>query len=318
MKVRDLRALVTGGAGFIGSHLVDRLLENRKIVVCYDNFNPYYSGKEGNVKKHTGNPNYHLVRADILDFESLSQAVKDVDVVYHLAAQPGVRYSIEHPLEVTQINVCGTTNVLEAARQGKATKIVYASSSSVYGNPESMPVSEDHPLRPISPYGASKLAGEKYCQTYAKLYGMDIVMLRYFTVYGPRQRPDMAIRKFVTQILDDRPPVIYGDGTQMRDFTYIDDIVAGTIAAAETRGSAGEAFNLGGGHRTSVNSLVQRLLKLCGKVGTLQPVYEAAKLGDVENTHADIRKASHALGYNPRTELDQGLKRFIEWCGLLS
>jgi nucleoside-diphosphate-sugar epimerase len=143
---------------------------------------------------------------------------------------------------------------------------------------------------------------------------MDIVMLRYFTVYGPGQRPDMAMRKFVTQILENRPPIIYGDGTQMRDFTYVDDIVAGTIAAAECKGNAGEAFNLGGGHRITINDLVQRLLKLCGKEREIQPGYEPAKLGDVENTHADIAKANHALRYNPSTDLDQGLMGFTQWC----
>jgi len=313
MEVQDLKVLVSGGAGFIGSHLADKLLERRSIVICYDNFSPYYSGKEKNVRNNLNNPNYHLVKADILDFESLSEAMKDVDVVFHLAAQPGVRYSVEHPAEVSQINVNGTISVLETARRREVGKIVYASSSSVYGNPEGMPIGEEHPLAPISPYGVSKLAGEKYCQVYRRLYGLDIVILRYFTVYGPRQRPDMAIHRFVDQISNGKPPVVYGDGKQTRDFTYVDDIVAGTIEAAQAEGYAGEAFNLGGGHRISVNDLLQRLIKLLGKENVIQPVYEAAKPGDVENTHADIGKARGILGYEPRTSLEEGLKNFTEW-----
>jgi len=313
MKVEGLKVLVTGGAGFIGSHLADKLLERHNIVVAYDNFSPYYSGKERNVRNNVDNPNYHLVKADILDFGALSQAMKDVDVVFHLAAQPGVRYSIEHALEVSQINVSGTVNVLEAARQKRVRKVVYASSSSVYGNPKCMPVGEEHPLDPISPYGVSKLAAEKYCQVYRRLYEMDIVILRYFTVYGPRQRPDMAIHRFVDQIFESKAPVVYGDGKQTRDFTYIDDIVVGTIKAAEIEGYAGEAFNLGGGHRVSVNDLLKRLIKLCRKENVVKPIYEHAKLGDVTDTHADISKARRILGFEPKTDVEGGLRNFIEW-----
>lgn len=317
MKVEGLKVLVSGGAGFIGSHLADKLLERRNIVVCYDNFSPYYSGKETYVRNNLNNPSYHLVKADVMDFEALSQAMKDVDVVFHLAAQPGVRYSVEHPLEVSQINVGGTINILEAARQRRVRKIVYASSSSVYGNPECMPISEEHPLHPISPYGASKLAGEKYCKVYQRLYGMDTVILRYFTVYGPRQRPDMAIFRFVKQISEGKRPVVYGDGKQTRDFTYVDDVVAGTIAAAQTEGYAGEAFNLGGGHRISVNDLLQRLIKLCGKEDVVKPIYERAKSGDVKDTHADISKAKKILDYKPEKDLEDGLRSFIEWYRIL-
>ena len=313
MVIEGVKVMITGGAGFIGSHIADDLLERRNIVVCYDNFSPYYSGKERNVRNNLNNPSYHLVKADILDFGALSQAMKDVDVVFHLAAQPGVRYSVGHPLEVSQINVGGTINILEAARQRRVRKIVYASSSSVYGNPECMPISEEHPLHPISPYGASKLAGEKYCEVYQRLYGMDTVILRYFTVYGPRQRPDMAIFRFVKQISEGKRPVVYGDGKQTRDFTYVNDIVAGTIAAAEIEGYAGEAFNLGGGHRISVNGLLQRLIELLAKDDVIRPIYEAAKLGDIENTHADIKKARSILGYEPKTSLKEGLKNFIDW-----
>jgi len=172
MKLEGLKILITGGAGFVGSHLADKLLERHNLVTCYDNFNQYYSGKERNTEKSQNNPNYRLVRANILDPQPLCEAMDDIDVVFHLAAQAGVRYSIDHPMEVSQINVDGTINVLEAARQRGVSKIIYASSSSVYGTPEYMPVSEEHPLDPISPYGLSKVAGEKYCRLYVKLYGM--------------------------------------------------------------------------------------------------------------------------------------------------
>ena len=313
VELRKLRILVTGGAGFIGSHLADALLQMNNIVINYDNLNPYYTGKQRNVEQSLRNDKYHLFRADIRNFENVFQAMEGVDVVFHLAAQPGVRYSVEHPLEVSQINVGGTINVLEAARQRRVRKIVYASSSSVYGNPECMPVSEAHPLNPISPYGASKLAGEKYCQAYEKLYGMDIVILRYFTVYGPRQRPDMAIYRFVNQIFEGKRPVVYGDGKQTRDFTYVNDVVAGTIAAAQTEGCAGEAFNLGGGQRISVNDLLQRLIKLCGKEDVVGPSHEQAKSGDVRDMHADISKAGRVLRFEPKTDLEEGLRNFIEW-----
>jgi UDP-glucose 4-epimerase len=183
----------------------------------------------------------------------------------------------------------------------------------VYGNPEYVPITEDHPLNPTSPYGVSKLAGEEYCQVYRRLYGMDIVMLRFFTAYGPRQRPDMAIRRFVEKISKGEPPVVYGDGNQQRDFTYIDDVLHGTVAAAQIGGCAGEVFNLGGGYRTSINNLLDRLLRHMGKSNAIQPIYEGKKLGDVETTHADISKARDKLGYQPRTSLDEGLKNFVEW-----
>ena len=312
-NLRNLRILVTGGAGFIGSHLADALLEMNNTVINYDNFSPYYSGKERNVKQNLKNEKYHLIKADIMDFENLLQAMEGVDVVFHLAAQPGVRYSAEHPLEVSQVNIGGTINVLEAARQRRVRKIIYASSSSIYGNLKYMPVSEEHPLNPISPYGVTKLAGERYCQVYAKLHGMDIVTLRYFTVYGPRQRPDMAIYKFVVRILENKAPIVYGDGTQTRDFTYIDNIIQGTIAAAVVEGQAGEVFNLGGGRRTSVNDLLERLLKLCGKEDVIRPIYEQAKLGEVGDTHSDISKARRILNYEPKKSLEECLSSFIEY-----
>lgn len=313
MELKNLRVMITGGAGFIGSHLADALLEMGNTVICYDDFNSYYTGKERNVQHNLNNPNYHLIKADVLDFDNLFHAIHGVDVIFHLAAQAGIRYSVEHPQEVAKINIMGTLILLNAARQQKVKKIIFASSSSVYGNPQYMPTDENHPTNPISPYGASKLSAEKYCLIYHKLYNMNIVILRYFTVYGPRQRPDMAIRKFIRLVFNNKPPVIYGDGTQTRDFTYVDDIIQGTVSVAEMEDVDGEIFNLGGGHSVSVRHLVQLLIELAGKEGKIQPEYVPAKLGDVKDTHADITKARNFLRYEPQSYLENGLRNFLEW-----
>lgn len=313
MEIKNLRVIVTGGAGFIGSHLADTLLEMGNTVICYDCFTPYYTGKEANIEHNLGNPRYRLIKADIFDTSVLASAMKGVDVVFHLAAQPGVRYSIDHPDEVLRINTIGTLNLLKTAKQQDVRRVVYASSSSVYGNPKYTPVDEDHPTEPISPYGISKLASEKYCQYYYRIHGMDIRVLRYFTVYGPRQRPDMAIHIFTKAILEKRPPTIFGDGYQARDFTYVEDVVRGTILASERDGVGGEVFNIGAGHQISVNKLFQLLSKLAGLRDEIKPQHVPAKLEDVRETLADITKARKILGYNPHQDLEEGLKNFQEW-----
>ncbi len=310
--LKNCRVLITGGSGFIGSHLADLLIEMKNIVTCYDNFNEYYSGKERNLQKNMSNPNHTLVKADILDFDELLKTVKCNDVIFHLAAQPGVRYSLENPLEVSRINIDGTINVLEASRLADVRNIVFASSSSVYGEAEYLPIDESHPTNPISHYGVSKLSAEKYCKVYGELYGINISILRYFTAFGPRQRPDMAIHKFVKSILNGKSPIIYGDGNQTRDFTYISDIITGTILAAENNQGV-DFYNLGGGHRISVNTLIHHLLHICNKDTILKPKYEGKKIGDVEDTHADISKASKILGYIPKVTLEDGLMNFVNW-----
>lgn len=306
-------SLITGGAGFIGSNLADKLLNSGTKVICYDNFNSYYFGKERNIEKNLDNSNYRLVKGDILDLKSLSETAKEAEIIYHLAAQPGVRYSIQNPVEVSHININGTINVLEAMRLADVKRLVFASSSSVYGKPQHLPIQETHPTDPISPYGASKLAAEKYCELYGELYGFSISILRYFTAYGPRQRPDMAIHKFVKTILADQNPIIYGDGAQTRDFTYIDDIVQSTVLAAEKMMSGVHIFNIGGGQRISINDLIQRLISLCGKKDNIMPIYESKMFGDMSDTHADIGMASRLLGYKPITSLKEGLNNFIDW-----
>ncbi len=310
MRLTNKKVMITGGAGFIGSHLADRLVEQDNEVLVYDIFNTFYGGKEKNATRLEKHPNFHLVRGDILDYGHLRKAMREIEIVFHLAAQPGVRYSLLHPVETNEVNTAGTLNVLEAARANEVEKIVNVSSSSVYGEQKELPIKETAETHPVSPYGASKLAAEYYCRIYYQTYGVNIITLRYFTVYGPRQRPDMAIHKFVKQLYMNTPLTIYGDGTQSRDFTYVDDIVQGTITTAETENIAGEVFNLGSGHRLTLNELLKLIAEL---MGDFKIKYETKKKGDVAHTQADISKAQRRLGYKPRVDMKEGLSQFIRW-----
>lgn len=312
MELKGLRIMVTGGAGFIGSHLVDELIEMDNSVIVYDNLDKHYAGKEDNIQFHLGDPNLIFLKFDILDYDVLCKVMKKVDVIFHLAAQPGVRYSLENPQKTNTVNTTGTLNVLMAAKQNHVKKIIFASSSAVYGTPQYMPVDETHPTNPISIYGASKLAAEKFCRIYDNLFDLSTITLRYHTVYGPRQRPDMAIYKWTQQLFENKPPVIYGTGEQTRDFTYVDDIIDGTLRSGEIDDVKGEIFNLGGGSRVSVNEVVKLLLKLTGKED-IKPIHEPPKPGDVPDTYADISKGRNLLGYNPKVSLNDGIRQFIKW-----
>ncbi len=313
MRSDCLRALVTGGAGFVGSHLADALLRRGINVVTYDNFNSFYTGKEKNVANNSRRKDYKLIKADILDFKTLLKAMDGVDIVFHQAAQPGVRYSIEHPLESHRINTTGTLNVLIAARESKVSKVVFASSSSVYGVPQSLPMTEEHPTNPNSPYAASKLAAENYCKVFSEVYSLNVVMLRYFSVYGPRGRPDQVVRAFVERVAQGLPPVIYGDGEQTRDFTYVSDVVEANILAAESEGVSGEVFNVGFGGRVSIKELAEMIIDLMDNTGEFSPIHEKSYAGDFPHTQADITKASRVLGYTPKVEFREGLQSFIDW-----
>ena len=310
------RIFITGGAGFIGSHLADRLLEQGYQVVVYDNFSDFYSPseKQPNVSKHLKNPRYRLVEGDILDYELLTSAMKGADVVVHQAAQPGVRFSIKNPEKTHEVNVTGTLMVLKAAEKNEVKKVVFASSSSVYGVPKYLPLDEEHPTNPTSPYAASKLAAEKYCQAFQTVYGLNIVVLRYFSVYGPRMRPDLSLRSFVERVLSGQPPIIYGDGNQSRDWTYIDDAISATVAAIEREEAVGEVFNIGCGNRTTVNQAAHMIISPLGKEGEISPIHEPAYKGDFPHTQANIAKARKILGYMPSVSLEEGVKRLIEWC----
>ncbi len=306
------KVVVTGGAGFIGSHLVDRLISDGYHVAVCDNFDSYYEGKEDNVIHHKGDSNFELHRGDMLDYDFLRAVVRDADIIFHLAAQPGVRFSLENPVKTNLINTQGTLNVIRAAVEEKPRRLVLASSSSVYGTPIKTPVDESHPTRPLSVYGASKLAAEQYCSIYNRLRGVPTVSLRYHTVIGPRQRPDMAFYRWGKAILTGQSPIIYGDGSQMRDFTCVDDIVNGTILAGRSEDAVGEIFNLAAGRSVSVNRALDMLQRTLGRVAVAMK-HEPSKPEDPAITHADISKAKRILGYSPRHTFEDTVQQFAKW-----
>lgn len=308
-------ALVTGGAGFIGSHLVDRLLADGWRVTAIDNFDAFYARplKEQNVAESRAHPSYKLVEADIRDANALETRLPErYDVIVHLAARAGVRPSIEQPRLYQEVNVTGTQNLLEFCRTRGIEDFVFASSSSVYGVNPNVPWSEEESvLRPISPYASTKVSGELLGHAYSHLYGIRFLALRFFTVYGPRQRPDLAIRKFAELMLRGEPIPLFGRGDTRRDYTYVDDTVAGIRAAMDYRGSAFETINLGNDHAVTLSELVTSLEEVLGIRATFHRL--ADQPGDVPQTWANIDKATTLLGYRPQTRLEQGLRQFAAW-----
>ena len=309
--------LITGGAGFIGSHLVDRLLASDVTsITVVDDFNNFYdpSIKHDNIREHLKDPRYRIHEEDIRDRGALETIFTEnnFDCVVHLAARAGVRPSLSEPQLYTETNINGTVNLLELARQSGVKQFVFGSSSSVYGINAKVPFSEDDPIRqPISPYAATKGAGELLCHTYSHLYGLRCVCLRFFTVYGPRQRPDLAIHKFAKLISEAKPIPVFGDGTTRRDYTYVDDIIDGVIAAIHYNSSDYEVFNLGESRTVELNeliSLLEKELDTHAKIDRQPP-----QPGDVPQTYADIAKARALLNYNPKTQIEEGLRRFVEW-----
>ena len=319
-----MQILITGGAGFIGSTLADKLLKlstsfqnniNNKIIII-DNFNDYYSPelKDLNIKHNLANPDYKLYRGDICDRNLVNKIFKnhEINCVIHIAARAGVRPSLEDPLEYVRSNIEGTINILEAMRKNNVKKIVFASSSSVYGNCKAEKFTEDLKVtEPISPYAATKSACEQFLYTYSKLYEMQALCLRFFTVYGPRQRPDLAIRKFIELIEQDKPIPVYGDGTTMRDYTYIDDIVNGIMSAIDYDKTPYEIINLGGGSPVTLNEMITTIEKVMGKKAKIERL--PMQPGDVDRTVSDITKARRLLNYNPQTSFEEGIRKFIEW-----
>jgi UDP-glucuronate 4-epimerase len=309
-----MKAMVTGAAGFIGSHLTERLLKDGWTVVGVDSFDTFYDPaiKRRNVAGCLSHSAFRLVEADIRDKAAIEQAVEPgTDVIVHLAARAGVRPSIAEPALYADVNINGTVTMLEAARQRGVPKFVFASSSSVYGNNKKVPFSEsDNVDFPISPYAATKKAGELICHTYHHLYGLAINCLRFFTVYGPRQRPDLAIHKFAQLIEDGRPIPVYGDGSMMRDFTYIDDIVNGIVAAID-RCTGYEIYNLGESQPIALSDLITEIEHALGKKAIRQRL--PLQPGDVDRTYANVAKAQAQLGYRPSTDIRTGLARFVAW-----
>jgi UDP-glucuronate 4-epimerase len=309
--------LVTGGAGFIGSHLVDHLLvEGEWAVTVIDDFNDFYPPeiKRQNVRAHQQNPAYKLIEADIRDQSSLEQIFVDTrfEAIVHLAARAGVRPSLKDPQLYTETNINGTLNLLEQARHHAVKQFVFGSSSSVYGINAKVPFSEEDPIRqPISPYATTKAAGELLCHTYSHLYDLRSVCLRFFTVYGARQRPDLAIHKFASLISQGKSIPVFGDGSTRRDYTYVDDIIAGIRAAIDFDQSNYEVINLGESRTVELKELISLIEQELGQKAIIDP--QPLQPGDVPQTFADISKARRLLGYNPQTQIEDGIHRFVEW-----
>lgn len=307
-----MRGLVTGCAGFIGSHLAERLLREGYEVVGVDCFTDYYARgiKEENLRHSLGSEKFTFIEENILDLD-LGKLLGGVDYIFHQAAQAGVRASWgERFSEYTDNNILATQRLLEACRGKAIRKFVHGGSSSVYGSASRLPMGEDDLPRPVSPYGVSKLASDNLCYLYWKNFGVPTLTLRYFTVYGPRQRPDMAFYRFTRAIHEGGEITVFGDGTQTRDFTYISDIVEANLLAAE-RGREGEIFNIGGGSRISLMEAIRVLEEITGRRARLK--YLEAQKGDVRDTFADISKAEGALGYEPKVSIRDGLENFVEW-----
>ena len=305
-----MRYLITGGAGFIGSNTVDELVRRGHGVVVLDDLS---SGKEDNLAEVRSKITF--MKGSITDIEVVQKAMVQADYVIHLAARTSVPRSVKDPVDTNRINVDGTLNVLVAARDNKVKRVVFAASSSAYGDTPTLPKSEDMQPLPISPYGVSKYVGELYAQTFGRCYGLENVSLRYFNIFGPRQDPDSpysgVLSRFSTAFLDSTPPVVFGDGEQTRDFTYVDNAVQANILACEAPSASGRTFNIGTGQAISLNQVLQMLQKTSGK--TLETKYEPPREGDIRDSLADIRLAKEFLGYEPTVLFEEGLERTFSW-----
>ena len=311
--------LITGGAGFIGSHLADKLLKEGNKVIVVDNFCDFYNPKikEDNVKHNLNNANYTLKRIDIRNREELAKAFDEanVDVVIHLAAMAGVRPSIDNPIYYQEVNCVGTQNILEEMKAHNVKKLVMASSSSVYGNCKEVPFKEDMVVDfAISPYAATKKANEVMTHVYHKLFDFNVIMLRFFTVFGPRQRPDLAINKFTRLMLNNEPIPMFGDGTTSRDYTYVEDIVSGiekSIEYVNNNKDVYEILNLGNSSPVSLKEMIDTIAEVLNKIPNIEEL--PMQPGDVERTFADISKANRLIGYEPKTSFKQGIENFVKW-----
>jgi UDP-N-acetylglucosamine/UDP-N-acetyl-alpha-D-glucosaminouronate 4-epimerase len=304
-----MKALVTGGAGFIGSHLADRLLRDGHEVRVLDNFS---TGSRTNILGLGGD--VEVVEGDIQSYERVHNAVRDREVVFHQAALPSVPRSIQDPLTSNAVNVIGTLNILLASRDSGVRRVVFASSSSIYGADRTLPKREDRAPRPIAPYAVAKLAAEGYCRSFSQVYTLETVALRYFNVFGPRQDPDSAyaavIPKFITALLNGEAPVVFGDGEQSRDFTYIDNVLEANLLAATAEGVSGQTFNIACGERITLNELLAQLREILDT--DLRASHLESRPGDVRHSLADISRAEEMLGYRPLVEFKEGLRRTVD------
>ncbi|RJQ54944.1 MAG: SDR family oxidoreductase [Actinobacteria bacterium] len=305
-----MRVLVTGGAGFIGSNIVEELLKQGHEVRVLDNFS---TGRRSNIADFLDD--IDLIEGDLQSYERVHNAVRGVEVVLHQGALPSVPRSIQDPLTTNAVNITGTLNVLLASRDSGVRRVVYASSSSVYGESKTLPKREDMPLAPLAPYAVAKLSGEHYCQAFSRVYPIETVCLRYFNVFGLRQDPSSqysaVIPSFIRSLLVEQRPTIYGDGEQARDFTYVGNVVDANIRAAMTDGISGEVFNIACGASLSLNQLVLELNEILGS--KIKPIYEKERLGDIRRSMADVSKAKRLLGYSPGVDVAQGLALTVEW-----
>lgn len=309
--LKGKRILVTGGAGFIGSNIVERLLKLEAKVIVFDNLS---TGRKENLKDFFNQPNFEFIKGDLRDIKETEKVVKKADYILHQAAIPSVQRSIENPKSTFESNALGTLNLLIAAKRYKVKKIVYASSSSIYG-PGSVPKKESMPPNPISPYALSKFAGEKLCQIFSKVYGLSTICLRYFNVFGPRQNPrseySAVIPKFIFAFLNKKRPVIYGDGFQSRDFTFVENVIDANLKALDCKFEKGEVFNIAFGKQTNLLELLNILNKIFKR--KVKPLFEKERAGDIKHSFANISKAKRLLNYNPKVSLEEGLKKTIDW-----
>jgi len=302
--------LVTGGAGFIGGHIAERLAQGGHRVRVLDDLS---SGKEANLESIRGD--VELIRGDIRDARLTREATKGIEIVFHEAALGSVPRSVADPLTTHEVNITGTLNVLLAARDSGVKRVVYASSSSVYGETPVLPKQEEMTVQPLSPYALSKLVGEHYASVFKHVYGFEVVSLRYFNIFGPRQDPESqyaaVIPRFITALLEGKSPVVYGDGLQSRDFTYVNNVVDANLMAAEADGVAGRSFNVACGGRYTLLELLARLKEIIGS--DIDPIHESARAGDVRDSQASIEAAGRALGYRVSVGFEEGLRRTVEW-----
>jgi len=308
-----MKMLITGGAGFIGSHLCDKYTRDGHTVLCLDNF---MSGNLVNVRHLLDNRNFKLIEGDIRDFDLLEKVMRDVDAVLHLAAQIHVDRSYIEPKLTYEVNVMGTQNILEIARLYDAKRVIYASTSEVYGSAQHVPIDEKHPLNAPHPYGASKIAADRMCNAYIQTYGMDISILRLFNTFGPRQRDvgyGGVISIFTRRVLSDVSPIIYGDGLQKRDYVYIDDAIRAYDLVLNQKEPITEPLNFGSGKEVSILDLANRVIEFSGKKGSLKPTHVEPRIGEVKRLIADSTKARELLGWESKCKFEDGLKEFVQW-----
>lgn len=308
-----MRILITGGAGFIGSHLCEKYVKAGDTILCLDNF---LNGNLSNIRHLLNYRNFKLVNGDIRDFDLLEKIMRGVDAVLHLAAQIHVDRSIIEPKPTYEINVLGTQNVLEVARMYDVEKIIYASTSEVYGSAEYVPMDEKHALNAPHPYGASKIAGDRMCHAYIETYGMNICIMRSFNIFGPRQKDSGyggVISLFTKRVLGNMPPIIYGDGEQTRDYTYVDDTVKAYDLILRNARKFKEPINFGTGEEIKIIDLAHKIIELCNKEGKMEPVHVEPRPGEVKRLLANNSKAKEILGWKPDNTIEGGLKKFIDW-----